>query len=92
MLLGRAVQQNIHVGRYVHVAQLQRPRERKNQRDVFLLGLSLVYDFDMRRRPGGQSAGEGCIGVHVKLEEVEEGVRNHGDCAIFFFFDSVPEF
>ena len=91
VLLGRRVQQDVHVGADVHVAQLQRARQREDERHVLLLGRLKPDDFDVRRRPRGQPAGQGRVGVDVELEQVEEGVRDHGYRAVFLLLDAVRE-
>lgn len=86
-----AVQQHVHVCRDVHVAELQGAREREDQRYVLLGDGLLVDDLDVGRRAGREPAGEGRVGVDVKLEEVEEGVADHGDGAVHFALDAVVE-
>ena len=92
VVLGHRVQQHIHVCADVHVAQLQRAGHGKHERHVFLLGRRLADDGDLGARTGGQAARERRVAVDVELEEVEEGVRDHGDGAVDFAFDAVVEF
>lgn len=91
MVFRRAVQQNIHVCADMDVAQLQRAGEGKNKRDVFARGGFLADDFDFCGWPRRNAAGQRRIGVDVEFEEMEEGVVNHGDCAVDFAFFTVVE-
>jgi hypothetical protein len=91
VVLGHAVQQNIHVRADVHVAELQRAGEGEYQRDVLLLRQPLANDLDVRRGAGGQAARERRIVVDVELEQVEEGVGDEGDGAIDLALDAVVE-
>jgi len=79
------------VRRDVHVAVLQGARKRKHQRDVLLCDGFLVDNLDVGGRAGREPAGEGRVGVDVELEEVEEGVADHGDGAVYFGLDAVVE-
>lgn len=92
MVLGDRVQQHIHVRANVHVAQLQGAGHGKHERHVFLLGRRLADDGNLGARTGRQAARERRVVVDVELEEVEEGVRHHGDGAVDFAFDAVVEF
>lgn len=56
MVLRRAVQQHVHVGADVHVAQLQRAGHGEDERDVLALGKLLADDLDVLRRARGETA------------------------------------
>lgn len=91
VVLGGAVQQHVEMGADVHVARLQGAREREHEGDVLLLLGVLADVLDVRRRAGGQAAGERGVGVDVELEEVEERVRHHADRAVHLGLDAVVE-
>lgn len=91
VVLGGAVQQHIHVRANVHMARLEGPRERKHERDVLLRNGLFAHVLNLRRGPRGQSAGQRGVRVDVELEEVEKGVRDHGDGAVDFAFEAVVE-
>lgn len=91
VVLGHAVQQDVHVRADVHVAELQRAGQREDERDVLLVGQLLANDLDVRRRAGGQAARERRIVVDVELEQVEEGVGDEGDRAVDLALDAVLE-
>lgn len=91
VVLRRRVQQHVEVGADVQVALLQGARERKHQRDVLLLVGGLADGLDVRRGPRRQAAGQGRVAVDVELEQVEEGVVDHGDGAIDLALVAVAE-
>ncbi|KAF4991990.1 hypothetical protein FDECE_13854 [Fusarium decemcellulare] len=70
VMLRCAVQQNIHVGADVHVAQLKCTSEGEDERNVFAVWQLLADDLVPWRGAGGQTTGQGRIGVDVELEEV----------------------
>lgn len=92
VVLGRAVQQHIQVRANVHVARLEGPRKRKHEGNVLLRREFFAHVLDLRRRPHGQSAGQRGVRVDVELEQVEKGIRDHGDGAIDFAFEAVVKF
>lgn len=91
VVLGRRVQQDVHVRADVQVAVLQRAGEREHERDVLGRGRGLAHRLDVGRGPRGQAAGERRVGVDVELEQVEEGVIDHGDGAVLLLLDAVVE-
>ncbi len=91
MMLWSTMQQHIHVRADVHVAQLQCPRQGKNQWYVLLLRRLLANYLDMRWWTGRKPTGQGRVAVDVELEEVEEGVGDDGDGAVLLAFDAVVE-
>lgn len=91
VVLGHAVQQHVHVGADVHVAQLQGAGEGEDEGDVLLRGQLLADDLDVGGRAGGQAAGERRVVVDVELEQVEEGVGDEGDGAVELRLDAVLE-
>lgn len=92
VVLGHAVQQDVHVRADVHVAHLQRARQRKHQRHVLLRRRLLADDFHVRRRPGREAARHGRVAVDVELEQVEEGVRDEVERAVELALVAVVEF
>lgn len=92
VVLRRAVQQHIEVRADVHMAQLQRASQRKDERDVFLLGYFLADDFAVDGRTRGQPAGQGGVAVNVEFEEVEEGIADEGNRAVDLALGAVVEF
>lgn len=91
VLLGPTVQQHVHVGADVHVAQLQRAGQREDQRDVLLRRRLLAHHLDVLGRARGQAARQGRVAVDVELEQVEEGVADRGDGAVQLRLDAVVE-
>ncbi|KAL7900605.1 hypothetical protein HDV63DRAFT_369164 [Trichoderma sp. SZMC 28014] len=91
VVLGHAVQQDVHVRANVHVAELQRAGQREDERDELLVGQFLANDLDMRCRAGGQAARERRVVVDVELEQVEEGVGDEGDRAVDLALNAVVE-
>lgn len=88
-MLRRAVQQNVEVRADVHMAGLQGACEREHERNVLLLLGLFTNIFQVRWRTGGKAAGERGVGVDVELEEMEEGIGHHADCAVYLGLDAV---
>lgn len=55
VVLGRAVQQDVHMCADVHVAQLECPSEGKDERDVLSIGQLLANDLNLRSRSRGET-------------------------------------
>lgn len=91
VVLGRAVQQHVHVRADMQVAHLQRAGERKHERHVLLLRQLLAHDFNVRLRSRGQPTRQRRVAVDVELEQVEEGVVDKGNGAVDFALDAVVE-
>lgn len=87
----RRVQQHIQVRADVQVAELQGAGQREHQGYVLHLVGLLADRLDVLWRARGQAAGERRVGVDVELEEVEEGVVDHGHGAVQLFLDAVVE-
>ncbi|TKW56256.1 hypothetical protein CTA1_11923 [Colletotrichum tanaceti] len=73
------------------MAQLEGAGEGEDEGDVLLLVWFLADDLDDRGGAGGQAACEGRVEVDEELEEVEEGVGNHGDRAVELALVAVAE-
>jgi hypothetical protein len=79
MVLGRRMQEEVEMGGYVEVAELQCAGESEDQGHVFLPefggeGLVVVGWVDVCWWARGYAAGERRVVVDVEFEEVEEGV------------------
>lgn len=84
----------------MQMAQLQRPRQRNNQRRIHItqtpLSLrqilralfKLIFQHRWRERLRGYSAGQRRIVVDVEFEEVEKRVVDEVDGAVDFLFDA----
>jgi hypothetical protein len=92
MVFRRAMQQDIHLGADMNMAQLQRSSQSKHHGNVLPWGSLFADDFDFGGWTGRNAAGQGRIGVDVEFEKVEKGIVDHGDCAVDFAFFSVVEF
>jgi len=91
MVFRCTVQQHIHVRADMHVAKLERASEGKDEGYVLLLRGSFTDDFDVGWGSRGETTRERGITVDVKLEQVEEGVADHGNGTVLFVFDAILE-
>ena len=90
-MLGRAVKQDVHVRADMQMTELQRARQREDQRDVLHLVRRLADCLNHLWGSLREATRKGCVAVDVKLEKVEEGVADHGDGAVLLSLDSVVE-
>lgn len=90
-MLGRAMQQDVHVCADVHVTQLESTGEGKDERYVFTLGEFLANNLDLRLGSGRQTTGQRRIAVDVEFEKVEERIRHERDGAIDLSLSTVVE-
>ncbi len=91
VVLRGAVQEHVHVRADVHVAELERPGQRKDQRDILGDVVLAAHGLGVRRRSLGEAAGQRGVAVDVELEEVEERIRHHVNRAILLALDAVVE-
>lgn len=91
VMLRDRVEEDVEVRADVEVGALEGPRQRKDEGDIFLLCRLGAGEGDGRGGAGGEAAGERCVVVDVEFEEMEEGVGDRGDGAIYVSLDAVLE-
>lgn len=91
VVLGDRVEEDVEVRADVQVGALEGAGQREDEGHVFLLWRLGAGEGDGRGGAGGETAREGRVVVDVEFEEVEEGVGDGGDGAVYVGLDAVLE-